>query len=172
MSFNALIVPTLILIWGLVEDLRQKKVPNRVVLICAAVGLISHIYLSGWSGLTDGLLGAGTALAMMLPLVLVGVVGAGDMKLSIAFGLSYQWQGVLVMTIAALAWGAILGTTRALVSGQFLSLAKNTAALMSRSAKTEKIEMHSIPYTAALLFGWITHVSYIFYGLNPLSGVN
>lgn len=155
---TAMAVPTLILIAGVFADLRSRRVPNSLVIALAIMGLGFSVFWHGWGpGLGHAFLGFGTALLVSWPLVTMGALGAGDMKLLAAFGLCAGWYAVAFTAIAAIVWGAILGLVRAALSGEGRAVLKNTIAILSRK-KTEAMSLHHIPYTVALLFGWMTHL--------------
>lgn len=147
--------PSLVLLVGLVDDLKMGKVPNRHILILLVLGVIAQILFYRWVGLQIGLLGFGVAAITLLPLVSMGVVGAGDLKLMLAFGMVSHWSTVLSVLIWSLVWGAVLGLIRAIVAGEFKNLMLSTVAIVYFK-KAEINSLHKIPFAAALCFGWIT----------------
>jgi len=64
------------------SDLRARRIPNRLVLVTAMVGVAFAVVGADWIG---GLLRAGggmiTGLAVWLPFFAFGMLGAGDVKL-------------------------------------------------------------------------------------------
>ncbi len=163
MGLTTLIIPTLILLAGVAGDLRSRKVKNSLVIVSAIIAIGVHFYFSGTQGLVDGGLAFVTALALTLPLVLARVLGAGDMKLLAAFALSLNWYAVFVTVVGSLFWGAILGVTRAILAGQGLTMVKNTVAIL-KGVNSQTLQTTKIPFTVALLFGWLTFVSLEFHG--------
>src|SRR5688572_11150512 len=101
--FTAL-VPTFILLAGVVDDLRSRKVHNWLVGILLVLAVTFQLLNQGWFGLQQGALGAGTALAVGFPLVLVRLMGAGDLKLMLAFGMATSWNVTLTVLFWALLW--------------------------------------------------------------------
>src|SRR5450432_3313877 len=69
-----------------IVDLRTHKIPNWLTVPAFVVGLTLRTVLSGWPGAKASLEGAGLALALLLPLVLMRALGAGDWKLMGAVG--------------------------------------------------------------------------------------
>lgn len=61
-------------------DLRQRKIPNWLCLVNAAVGLTWMLYVAGWSGVGMAALHVLLALVIGMVLTAFGVVGAGDAK--------------------------------------------------------------------------------------------
>jgi prepilin peptidase CpaA len=67
-------------------DLRDRKIPNWLTIPGIFVGIALNSYLKGWHGTKTSLEGAGLALLVLLPLVLLRALGAGDWKLMGAVG--------------------------------------------------------------------------------------
>jgi prepilin peptidase CpaA len=67
-------------------DYRTRKIPNWLTVPGLISGIGVHTVLGGWPGVKTSLLGAALALALMLPLVLLRALGAGDWKLMGAVG--------------------------------------------------------------------------------------
>jgi prepilin peptidase CpaA len=67
-------------------DLRSRRIPNWLTVSGAAVGVVANTVLGGWAGLKTSLLGLVLGLGLLLPLVLLRSLGAGDWKLSGALG--------------------------------------------------------------------------------------
>lgn len=67
-------------------DLRDRRIPNWLTIPGIFAGIALNSYLRGWHGTKTSLEGAGLALLVMLPLVLLRALGAGDWKLMGAIG--------------------------------------------------------------------------------------
>jgi prepilin peptidase CpaA len=67
-------------------DFRTRKIPNWLTVPALVVGIGMHTVVAGWSGAIASLEGAGLALVILLPLVLLRGLGAGDWKLMGAVG--------------------------------------------------------------------------------------
>lgn len=157
-------LPTFILVTGMIDDLRSKKIHNWLTLGLALLALVVVGIVGRWPGLQQGLFGGSLALALCLPLFLGRIMGGGDLKLFTAFGFAADWQTVFWVLIYSFVWGALLGVFRAVISGKGLVLAKNTVALLSRKTDRGSLELQKIPYSVALFFGWLTHVSLVYGG--------
>lgn len=122
------------------HDLRTRRIPNRLVLGGAAAGLAFQALLTpgaglfsspfGGLGLLDGLAGLGLGLALLLPMYMLGAMGAGDVKLmamSGAFLGPHQILGAVLLTLIA---GGVLALTVALASGQLGQVLSNLRQLL------------------------------------------
>jgi len=67
-------------------DFRTHKIPNWLTVPALFIGLTLRAVTSGWAGAKASLEGAGLALVLLLPLVLMRGLGAGDWKLMGAIG--------------------------------------------------------------------------------------
>jgi Flp pilus assembly protein protease CpaA len=152
----ALAIPTIILALGVADDLRSRKVHNELVLACFGLAAAFCLYDGGAAGLLTGLMGLGAAAMLTLPLVLFGVLGAGDMKIFMAFGMAVTWDAVIGTGFGSLIWGAVFGIFRAMLSGELKLLMQN---MIHVAMKKPAVELHRIPYTVALFMGWATYVA-------------
>lgn len=154
------LVPTFILLGGVIDDLHSRKIHNWLVLTAMFIALVFQIHSGGWEALKWGLLGFAMAGLICLPVVLARMLGAGDMKLMMAFGLSTSVAPVIEVTLFSLIWGSIMGILQALFRRDLKVLLKNTLKIVQIQMKeTQKIQYHTIPYTVALFFGWLTHLT-------------
>lgn len=67
-------------------DWRTRKIPNRLTIPALFIGFTVHAVIAGWPGAKTSLAGASLALGLLLPLVLLRALGAGDWKLMGALG--------------------------------------------------------------------------------------
>jgi prepilin peptidase CpaA len=67
-------------------DFRTRKIPNWLTVPTFVAGLTLRTALFGWPGAKSALEGTGLALLVLLPLVLMRALGAGDWKLMGAVG--------------------------------------------------------------------------------------
>jgi prepilin peptidase CpaA len=67
-------------------DFRTHKIPNWLTVPALFAGIALRSFLGGWTGTKASLEGAGIALILLLPLVLMRALGAGDWKLMGAVG--------------------------------------------------------------------------------------
>jgi prepilin peptidase CpaA len=67
-------------------DWRSRRIPNWLTVPALLLGVVVHTYLAGWHGALFALEGAGLALILLFPPVLIRALGAGDWKLMGAVG--------------------------------------------------------------------------------------
>ena len=67
-------------------DGRTRRIPNWLTVSGFVVGVSIHLLFGGWRGGLTALEGAGLGLLVLLPLVLLRALGAGDWKLMGALG--------------------------------------------------------------------------------------
>jgi prepilin peptidase CpaA len=100
----------LVLVAGL-GDLRSRRIPNRLTVPALLIGLGVNGVLGGWHGLLVSFLGALAGLGVLLPVVLLRGLGAGDWKLMGALGAMVGPKKTITILVVALAlaagWGVV-----------------------------------------------------------------
>ena len=145
----------LVLLAGVIDDLRSRKVHNQVVLVGFVFGLGCVMATQGLSGLMVAGLSFMTALIAILPLYLLKAVGGGDVKLFIAVSVLLNWQQVLIALLGSLIWGSVFGVLQVVLKGEGKAFLHNLFAIFNR-AKIPEAKKHKVPFTIALLFGFLT----------------
>jgi prepilin peptidase CpaA len=101
-------------IWGLAIvlallagwiDWRSRRLPNWLTVSGFFIGIVANTGFFGWPGAKSAFMGAGIALALLLPVVLLHGLGAGDWKLMGALGAivgrEESWQILFVTILVA-----------------------------------------------------------------------
>jgi Flp pilus assembly protein protease CpaA len=153
-------VATITLVAGMVDDLRSRKVHNALVLVLLPIVAFSSLYFRGIDGTLVGVGSMLLALILTIPLFAVRVIGGGDVKLFAVFALALDPLSMFWTLIYSFFWGGLFGVTRAVLSRQLLALVRNTTKAASRQ-KIQTQEIHKIPYTFALLLGWLTQLTFM-----------
>jgi prepilin peptidase CpaA len=102
-------------LWAGWLDWRTRKIPNWLTVPGLLLAIGVHAMVGGWHGMLVSLEGAGLALALLLPFVLVRGLGAGDWKLMGAVGallgplafVAFLFVSILVtgvMAVATVIW--------------------------------------------------------------------
>lgn len=86
-------------------DVTRTKIPNRLTVPIAILGLGIHTATDGWSGFLYALYGAVAGFAILFLLYLFKAVGAGDVKLFAALGavtgLQFTMQSLMYSVLYA-----------------------------------------------------------------------
>jgi prepilin peptidase CpaA len=90
------------------DDLRRRAVANWINVAGLAAGLVYHSVERGWAGLAWSAGGAAAGFGVLLLLYCLGGMGAGDLKLSAAFGALLGPSGILLAALLAAPLGALL----------------------------------------------------------------
>ena len=89
-------------------DLQTRRIPNWLTVSGLFFGIVIHSILAGWRGTLVSLEGSGLALVILLPLVLMRALGAGDWKLMGAVGAFLgPWTFVLVLVASSFVAGVM-----------------------------------------------------------------
>lgn len=153
-------VATITLIAGMVDDLRSRKVHNALILALLPVVAFANLYFRGIDGSMIGIGSMLLALIITIPLFAVRILGGGDVKLFGVFALALDPVSMFWTLIYSFFWGSLFGVTRAVLSRQLLALVRNTTKAASRQ-KIEAQSIQKIPYTFALLLGWLTQMTFL-----------
>lgn len=114
-------------------DLRQRRIPNRLVLAGLGVALALSV-APGGIGLRSALLGMAAGLVLLLPMHLLGVMGAGDVKLMAAVGAFVGLQAVLMVVLITVLAGGVLSVAWALRLGRMREVLRNVRTGLVLSA--------------------------------------
>ncbi len=110
-------------------DWRTRRIPNWLTVSGAVVGLAANAVLRGWHGAVISLEGAGLALGLLLPLVLLRGLGAGDWKLMGAMGAVMGWQAMLSVLFVAVLISAVTAVFQMVAAGRVKSTLVNVMTL-------------------------------------------
>ena len=111
-------------------DWRTWKIPNWLTIPGFLLGLATNAVIGRWPGLKDSLEGAGLALGLLLPLVILRALGAGDWKLMGAMGAflgPWPFLDVLVVTIFV---AGVMGVLQMMRAGRVMATVRNLVLLV------------------------------------------
>ncbi len=89
-------------------DWRSHRLPNWLTVTGFAVGIIANTAFFGWAGLKNGLIGAAIPLGILLPVVLLHGLGAGDWKLMGALGAIVGRDEILHVLMATIIFAGLI----------------------------------------------------------------
>ena len=141
-----------------VADFRHRRIPNALVLAIAVIGVASAaLWQPGVHGLVNALGGLGTGLAIWLPFWLLGMLGAGDVKL---FAAGAAWLGpraaVEGALLTAFAGGAVALVILIARFGPGLTLMRIGHAIQHPATlrvEDAPAEAYRLPYSFAITAG-------------------
>ena len=113
-SLNSIQLAELLLLVSVVvvctaTDLSVRRIPNVVLVPALMTALFFSAFDEGLAGLTDSLGGLVVGILMLMPLHLLGRMGAGDIKLLGVIGSMLGTWGAIVAGLATMIAGSLLG---------------------------------------------------------------
>ncbi len=154
------LLPTALLLIAVVDDLRSRKIHNKLILILLPFSLSFVVLLKGLIGLKVGLISALLAFVIGVPLNLGRVIGGGDLKVLILFALTVNWITLSYSFFYSLPWALLLGVFKILFDKKFKDFLSNLFLIfLFKLKKTNTESLHTIPFSIALLLGWLSYCS-------------
>lgn len=99
------------LVTAVITDIRSHRIPNILLFPVLAFSLMFHTIIGGTDGLLGSLTGLALGIAMLLPLYVMGGMGAGDVKLLGVVGSFLGPWATVVAGMATMIAGSVLGIT-------------------------------------------------------------
>jgi prepilin peptidase CpaA len=130
LSIGFLLLLLLAAAWS---DIRRRRIPNILVFPGAIAGVLLHALLpqeTGGLGVLGSLAGWGTGLALLLPLYLLRIMGAGDVKLMAMTGAFLGAQATVGALLCVLLAGGVLALGTALWLGKLGALWRNLNVML------------------------------------------
>jgi prepilin peptidase CpaA len=185
----SLLALALLVLAALVFDLRERRIPNQLVLVVLGAGLLINILgpqvdlrsaglftpSPGAIGFQGAALGALTGLALFLPFYILRAMGAGDVKLMAGIGSFVGAFTVVNLLVFILITGGALAIARMLWAGKSRLVMANVAIALGQmlpgSAGTFDPATQSadrMPYVVAIAGGLLAYGLWILSGRHPL----
>jgi len=179
MSFDSrLLLPAVLLscllAWAVASDVRDRRIPNQLVLLGMLAGLALQATVTPGAGLFSepfGALGllkacAGMALGLLLlmPMYALGAMGAGDVKLMAMIGAFLGPLDILGAGLASVLAGGVLALLVSLFQGSLGKVGRNIkemvlgSVLRGMSGASARIDAPltatgQLPYAVAIASG-------------------
>jgi prepilin peptidase CpaA len=110
-------------------DWRTRRIPNWLTVPGFLTGIAANWILGGWHAAMASLEGAGLALGLLLPFVLLRGLGAGDWKLMGAVGAMVGWRPMLFVLFVSVLASGLMGVVQMIVTGRVKRTLWNTLVL-------------------------------------------
>jgi len=111
-------------------DWRSRRIPNWLTVPGLLSGITLHAALNGWQGMRFALEGAALALVILLPLVLLRALGAGDWKLMGAVGTFLGWKLILFVLVGSIFASGIMAIVQVYRVGRVMETFRNMVTLV------------------------------------------
>lgn len=157
----------LMLLAAVATDIKSRSVPNKLIVVFFCLSQMIVIGTAGFTGLWIAMSGLAAAFILGLPFYMMKVFAGGDFKLLLAISPLLSWQTIVIVILTSFVWGAILGIFQVVLKGQLKSFLHNMLAIFLRN-KPSATALHAVPYTVAILFGFLSHLSLLQVGWRPL----
>jgi prepilin peptidase CpaA len=117
-------------IWAGWLDWRTRKIPNWLTIPGIVAGVGVHFIIWGWHGALVSLEGAGLALLILLPFVLLRSLGAGDWKLMGAVGAMLGPAGLLAFLYVSALVAGVMALATVIWARRVIVTFKNIAVMI------------------------------------------
>ncbi len=144
-------------------DVRYLRIPNWLTFPAMALALAGHAAEAGASGAGFALAGIAAAFAALLLPYAAGLLGAGDVKASMALGALLGAPGILAVLIWSALLGGVFGCALLLATGGFCELLRRWATSLTASLETRRLVFlpappdapaaRVVPFALVLAFG-------------------
>lgn len=160
-----------LLLSAVIADLQSHRIPNRLVLTGTLLGFAAHIWalfmgvppLAG-AAVWASLAGLATGFVVLLPLYIVGAMGAGDVKLMAMVGAFMGPHAVMMAALYTFLAGGLLSLAVMLARGVAVQTLANVRFLLvdwffrassGQGARLSPLQTTAarLPYAVAIAFG-------------------
>src|SRR5215468_4831987 len=111
-------------------DWRSRRIPNWLTVPGLLSGVVVHALIAGWHGTLFALEGASLALILLLPLVALRALGAGDWKLMGAVGAFVGPVMFLFVLLGSIVASGLMAIVQVFRTGRVLETLKNMLTLV------------------------------------------
>ena len=185
----SLLALMLLVLVALIFDLKQRRIPNRLVVLTLGIGILINFIgpqaghragglftdAPGALGIKGAGLGALTGLIVFLPFYLLRAMGAGDVKLMAGIGSFVGSAAVVNISLFILITGGVLAVVRMVWAGKSRLVMFNVLAALgqlvpgsSRTFDPATQSADRMPYGVAMAGGLLAYGVWIFSGHYPL----
>ena len=140
-------------------DWRWRRIPNWLTVPGLVLGIAANAATDGWAGAKTAVLGAGLGLALLLPLVLVRSLGAGDWKLTGALGAFLGPQRLIAVLLGTILVAGLMAIVLIIAKKRVRQTARNIWQMLvalvrfhmpAREVSLDNPESLKIPFGVAM----------------------
>jgi prepilin peptidase CpaA len=140
-------------------DWRWRRIPNWLTVPGLILGIVANAATDGWAGAKTALLGAGLGLALLLPLVMVRSLGAGDWKLTGALGAFLGPQRLIAVLLGTILVAGLMALALIVAKRRVRQTARNIGHMLvalvrfhmpARDVSLDNPESLKVPFGVAM----------------------
>jgi prepilin peptidase CpaA len=154
-------------------DWRYRRIPNWLTVSGLAAGVVTNAVLYRWPGLKTALLGALLGLGVLLPLVIIRSLGAGDWKLAGALGACLGPRQLMSVLVGTILVAGVMALALVIWKGRLKRTLRNIAhllaALFSLRMPGSEVSLDD-PQSTKIPFGVAMALTVLFYGVGRILG--
>lgn len=148
-------------------DAKLSKIPNTITFPFCILAILYNTIFSGWEGLGLALAGTASGLGLLLPIFLLGGMGAGDVKALAALGALMGPKDILQIFLYMGIVGGVIGLMYFVVSGRMIFLLSYISQKFKEYYFFKDIQPFKagkgesgirFPYAIAITFGFSIYV--------------
>jgi len=152
-----------ILCYVALTDLTHSRIPNSAVLALLLLGGLQQlpIWVLPAPSITQGLVGLGLGLVLMMPFYFAGVLGAGDAKLLAALGLVLGTEALVWIQLLSLLFAGLFAMLVLASQGQLLAQFKGWYwSGFSLKGQSGVMQTDSLPFGGAVFLAALAQQFY------------
>lgn len=152
-------ITAILVLVACITDIRERRIPNLLVLTGLVLGLAYHLYISQLPGLLDWTLGLLAGMAFLIIPYILGGMGAGDVKLLGMVGAIMGLEFVIFNFLFMALWGGLGALLVLYRSGRLRLFWMNVLTRNMKSAvhiPDEARAKDSLPYGVAIGLGFVS----------------
>jgi prepilin peptidase CpaA len=111
-------------------DWRSHRIPNWLTVPGCFLGIVLNTIFFQWKGTKESLLGAGIALAILFPVVLLRGLGAGDWKLMGALGAIVGKEEIIHLLLVTIIFAGVIAVVQMIRQRRVLVTLRNMWELL------------------------------------------
>lgn len=141
-------------------DIKQRRISNRLILTGLCIAVVRRCIQKGMIGIVEVLFLSSFPVIVLYLLFLIGVLGAGDIKLFSLIGSFLNFKQLVMCMVYAFVTAAIFSLGKLLLHGNFKTGLHNGMMYLFRLSKGEKEayqsedkKEHTICFSIPVLIG-------------------